>query len=200
MKKIHLIALFLLIAWIASIRQIYIYHQVAKRQKNNYEAALSGVRKFYRKEVAIHQVKPQTLTRAEAKELFAQEFAFLEKQLGLRKVSQVIKLTGSTGGTVKTQVKDSSIQIPYSQNTPVLARTFSYADSNINLYGLELNDTLTIRYKYIARLTIARSLEPRGNFWKKITLQPLKRDPVYSCISKDTSFILDQFSVIDVIQ
>lgn len=179
--------------------------------ESNYEAGLSGVRKFYKDEIAVYQVKPQVLTRAEAKQLFSDQIAFLEKKLELKKVSQIVNLSGSAGGMVRTQVKDSlilrsdpvqsenSVGSVQSEKT-VVAKAFDYSDSNIYLSGIIIDSIAEIRYKYFARIQIARSLDHREGFWNKITLQPIKRHPVYSFFSNDTSFVFEKISVIDIDQ
>lgn len=203
------ITLFLLCAWIASIREIYISHKKADRMESNFEAGLSGIRTFYKGEIAVHQVKSQVLTRAEAKRLFSDQLSELEKKIELKKVSQIVNLSGSAGGIVRTQVKDSLIlqsdplQLNHAVGSvqmekTVLAKVFNYSGDYISLSGVLLNDTANIKYKYSLKCTLTRSLDHREGLWKKITLQPFKRRPVYSFMSEDTSMILDRFSVIEI--
>lgn len=195
MRKIHFVALFLLIAWIASVVEIYKARKDELRQKNNYEASVSGIRKFYHKELLEYRTKPVVLTERKAREIFEDEITMLENRLQMQKVSQMINLKGSASGTIKAPLRDTSLSRLYG---PIEAKYFNYADSNISITALTVNDTTLVAYSYYLRLIIARSLEKRKGFWKKLTLQPLKREPVYSAISKDTSLKLTRFSVLEI--
>lgn len=195
MKKIYFIALFLLIAWIASVVEIYKARKSEIRQKNNFEATVSGIRKYYHNEMLEYRTKPVVLTEKKAREIFEDEITMLENRLQMQKVSQMISLKGTASGKIKARVIDTSYN---DLSGPHQARYFNYADSNIRISAITINDTTHAAYQYFLRLMIARSLEKRKGIWKKITLQPLKREPVYSAISPDTSLVLTRFSVLEI--
>lgn len=201
MKKTFLIiTLFLLVSWIGSIKVGYKIHQDYKRAKSNYTASYNGLREYYHGKLKAYQIAPQQLTRADAKELFSDEFQKLEKELKLKRVSQVIKIESSTAGTVKLEFKDTVIHQENMRRAPdtIPARVFTYSDENIYFKGINVKDSITVDYRYSPKVDIARSLEPRQGFWKKITLQPLKRQSVYTIIPGDPHMQINRFSVLEI--
>jgi hypothetical protein len=198
MKKVWLVVIFLFVAWVQTIRVAYHYKIEAERNENNYNAVLSGVRSYYRGKLKAYQVSPQVLTRAQAKALFSEEMQKLEKQLNLRRVSQIIKIESSTGGIVKLQMRDTIIRT-YSQIVDTIAaKVFNYADSNIMFRGINIRDSIEVYYRCYPRIIIARSLEPRKGIWNKITIHPLRRYPVYTVLPADSSMQVTGFSVIEI--
>lgn len=141
---------------------------------------------------AYAEAAAHTISKDQFKDLFAESFQLFAKDMNMRDINHYTELKTITEHTIKTTLRDSIT----SDTTHVKA--FAYTDANLNFNGYTTNDSLVASYKYYMELKIATGKKEREGFWRKITLQPFKREPIVQAVSNDSNTIITNIQSIKI--
>lgn len=133
---------------------------------------------------AYVQALEYSITQEQAKEMIQESLDVFNDKLKLKAIDHYAEIKTTTTNYINTLVRDSVI---IKNSDTIKAKIINYSSNNLKLTGyLSANDSLYLKYTNQFDLYIATGKQQRKGWFKKITLQPIKRVPIVQAYTSDS--------------
>lgn len=151
-----------------------------------YDAEHQAKQLLSKQNTEYYEAARHSITRDQFKDMFAESFILFSKNLKLKDIEHFTKVNTVTESNINTAFHDSTIV----NRDTTHVKAFAYSDTHLRFSGYATADSLLATYKYYLSLQIAEGKKQRQGWWKKITLQPLKREKIVNAITGDTNTVI----------
>lgn len=165
-----------------------------RRWQENFDAAIGKVVKEIRNDQALYHKEVITLTKAEMKEFYANEWEKLVKEYKLKDPQQLTSVNTVTTNQVNTILRDSNIVTRINDTIRCKKLQHKFQSFDINLL-IKPNDSVSGSITHHLNLKIVLSKQKREGL-NKVLLRPWKRSLVTTAIPSDSSTIITDLKTI----
>ena len=192
--KILFIILLVVIANAGALYTMYLSREKT-RLTQDYAAANAPVTVTKKGDATVYTKPVETITMAQFKDVFKQEFDYLKKDLDLKAIQSVTNVNTETKKDITTTARDTSIHAQTiktpttpSRDTILKAKTWTYKDKSIEIKTIEIDSLRKVFWKHTLDLLLVKSKQPRVGIKKLFIWNP--RPLIINAIPSDTNTII----------
>lgn len=187
--KILFIIILVVIANAVALYTMYLSREKT-RLTQDYAAVNTPVKATKKGDATIYTHPVETITMAQFKDVFKQEFDYLKKDLDLKAIQSVVNVNTETIKNITTSVRDTLIR------DTIHAKTWTYEDKSLKIRTIEIGEIRQTNWKHNLDLTLVKSKQPRVGIKKLFIWQ--SRPLIFNAIPSDTNTIINKLSLKEI--